>query len=115
MYYCNGIRWCTRSTLIRTITGVVKTLMRFLKCARSLEKGKTTQKALTNVFSGYGAVYKGKLRATGAEFAIKMLSMMTDEEAKELEGEIEILKQCQHAYIVGYYGTCKKNGKLWVS
>merc|ERR1711988_1775173 len=39
---------------------------------------------------------------------------MTDEEAKELEGEIEILKQCQHAYIVGYYGTCKKNGKLWI-
>lgn len=64
--------------------------------------------------SGYGAVYTGKLRSTGTLFAIKILSSMSDEEAKELEGEIDILKKCTHPYIVGYYGTCKKEGKLWV-
>ena len=60
----------------------------------------------------FGAVYKATMRTTGGIFAVKILPALSNIES--LEREIEILKKCQHQNIVGYYGTCKKAGKLWI-
>eukprot|EP01104_Vermistella_antarctica_P012772 TRINITY_DN375_c0_g2_i1.p1 TRINITY_DN375_c0_g2~~TRINITY_DN375_c0_g2_i1.p1 ORF type:complete len:1031 (-),score=222.49 TRINITY_DN375_c0_g2_i1:26-2911(-) len=61
----------------------------------------------------FGSVYRASLRATDAVFAIKMISG-DGIDHEEIEKEIEILKQCSHANVVGYYGTAKKDNALWI-
>eukprot|EP01088_Endostelium_zonatum_P011446 TRINITY_DN25585_c0_g1_i1.p1 TRINITY_DN25585_c0_g1~~TRINITY_DN25585_c0_g1_i1.p1 ORF type:complete len:919 (+),score=212.80 TRINITY_DN25585_c0_g1_i1:386-2758(+) len=65
----------------------------------------------------YGSVFKGVLKGTGNTVAIKVIPGLKFSQTKkdEMKAEIKILKKCQNANIVSYYGcTEQTNGDLWV-
>ncbi|CAD8147617.1 unnamed protein product [Paramecium octaurelia] len=59
----------------------------------------------------YAKVYKGKHK-NGQIVAIKIVP--STGEIQSLIKEIQILKECQHAHIVQYYGSFYKDGNLWL-
>jgi len=61
---------------------------------------------------GYGKVYRAKHKESGFNIAIKMINLEGD--GRNIKDEINILKQCRHANVVSYYGTCDENNKLWI-
>eukprot|EP01091_Cochliopodium_minus_P011563 TRINITY_DN3311_c0_g2_i2.p1 TRINITY_DN3311_c0_g2~~TRINITY_DN3311_c0_g2_i2.p1 ORF type:complete len:925 (-),score=275.28 TRINITY_DN3311_c0_g2_i2:403-3177(-) len=62
----------------------------------------------------YGAVFKAVQRESGFVLAIKEISDIDPLNAEDVQKEIEILKKCKNTNIVCYYGTCDKEGKLWI-
>eukprot|EP01103_Thecamoeba_quadrilineata_P006373 TRINITY_DN1609_c0_g1_i1.p1 TRINITY_DN1609_c0_g1~~TRINITY_DN1609_c0_g1_i1.p1 ORF type:complete len:748 (-),score=106.55 TRINITY_DN1609_c0_g1_i1:1445-3688(-) len=60
----------------------------------------------------YGDVYRACWRATGASLAIKIIREVKDGES--LKKEIDFLRGFNHVNIVGYYGCCYKDSKLWI-
>lgn len=64
---------------------------------------------------GFGVVYRGIVRATGVEVAIKQIDLENDQtDIFEVNKEIQILSECQLAQITRYLGCFVKGFKLWV-
>ncbi|SGZ52162.1 CIC11C00000002021 [Sungouiella intermedia] len=64
---------------------------------------------------GFGVVYRGIVKATGVEVAIKQIDLENDQvDIFEVNKEIQILSECQLAQITRYIGCFVKGYKLWV-
>jgi len=61
----------------------------------------------------YGSVFKGLDKRDGQAVAIKVLEVESDEKT-DLQKEIEILKECDSAWIVSYKGTYETDGNIWI-
>ncbi len=65
----------------------------------------------------YGEVFKGILRSTGEDIAMKIIPLDNAKGGNGLESirkEIEILKECHNPHIVQYMGSFIKDSSLWV-
>lgn len=60
----------------------------------------------------YGSVYKVLNKRTGKIVAAKILSIQSDLDS--LKKEIQMLKDCDSQYIVGYHGAYFKNNSVWI-
>lgn len=60
----------------------------------------------------YGSVHKALNTETNEIVAIKIIEAQTD--AVTLKKEIEILKDCESEYVVGYRGTYRTDGQIWI-
>lgn len=64
---------------------------------------------------GFGVVYRGVLKTTGQEVAIKQIDLESDlADILEVNREITILSECRISQITRYLGSFVKNYKLWV-
>ncbi|XP_023524529.1 TMV resistance protein N-like [Cucurbita pepo subsp. pepo] len=63
---------------------------------------------------GFGSVYKGSLRSTGAEIAVKRVKRNSSQGLKEFAAEIESLGRLRHKNLVNLQGWCKKNNDLLI-
>ncbi|CAK9313949.1 unnamed protein product [Citrullus colocynthis] len=63
---------------------------------------------------GFGSVYKGKLRSTGAEIAVKRVKRNSSQGMKEFAAEIESLGRLRHKNLVNLQGWCKKKNDLLI-
>lgn len=61
-----------------------------------------------------GSVYKGKLRSTGAEIAVKRVKRNSSQGMKEFAAEIESLGRLRHKNLVNLQGWCKKKNDLLI-
>eukprot|EP00211_Chloroparvula_japonica_P003125 CAMPEP_0119123404 /NCGR_PEP_ID=MMETSP1310-20130426/3353_1 /TAXON_ID=464262 /ORGANISM="Genus nov. species nov., Strain RCC2339" /LENGTH=527 /DNA_ID=CAMNT_0007113205 /DNA_START=175 /DNA_END=1758 /DNA_ORIENTATION=+ len=62
----------------------------------------------------YGKVYKAIMKQTGAELAIKSVSL-SQQESESIQEEINVLKDCRHTNIVCYYGSAVPDpDSLWI-
>jgi len=62
----------------------------------------------------YGAVFKAVDSRDGQTVAIKVLTV-ENEDAADLQKEINILKECNSPYIVKYKGSFEKEGRIWIA
>jgi len=62
----------------------------------------------------FGEVWKARHRGANIILAIKIIEIVNAATRKDIEKEIETLRKCKHANIVGYFGTCVKNSQLWI-
>lgn len=64
----------------------------------------------------FGKVYMGFNERTGELFAVKQISLMdgTQEEAEQLEAEINLMKRLRHRHIVRYVGTGRGERHLYI-
>mmetsp|Transcript_10802 Transcript_10802/g.15017 ORF Transcript_10802/g.15017 Transcript_10802/m.15017 type:complete len:489 (+) Transcript_10802:78-1544(+) len=62
----------------------------------------------------YGAVFKALDKRDGSTVAIKVLQV-ENEDAADLQKEINILKECKSQYIVAYHGSYEKDGRIWIA
>ncbi|KAK2078182.1 hypothetical protein QBZ16_004050 [Prototheca wickerhamii] len=62
----------------------------------------------------YGAVYKSRVIKTGELVAVKIIPLAADDEIESIQREIAMLRDCQHANIVKYYGSFKSPDSLWI-
>lgn len=62
----------------------------------------------------YGSVWKAIDTRDQQVVAIKVLEIEGDEDTSELEGEINILKNCKSPFIVSYKGSFQKDGNIWI-
>jgi serine/threonine protein kinase len=60
----------------------------------------------------YGSVYKVLHRQSGKIVAAKILGAQSDLDS--LKKEIQMLKDCNSPYIIGYYGSYVKNNNVWI-
>lgn len=64
---------------------------------------------------GFGVVYRGIVKVSGAEVAIKQIDLENDQtDIFEVNKEIQILLECQLPQITRYLGCFVKGFKLWV-
>lgn len=64
---------------------------------------------------GFGVVYRGIIKATGGEVAIKQIDLEHEEaDLHEVNKEIQILSECRLPQITKYLGCFVKLYKLWV-
>lgn len=64
---------------------------------------------------GFGVVYRGVLKNTGKEVAIKQIDLESElADIFEVNREITILSECRIPQITRYLGSFVKNYKLWV-
>jgi serine/threonine protein kinase len=65
---------------------------------------------------GVGTVWKAINKRNGQVAAVKIIALDgNDEGLEDILIEINILKDCQHEHVVGYYGSyLNKNKELWV-
>jgi len=61
----------------------------------------------------YGSVYKALDTRDGKIVAIKVLEV-ENEDIAELRKEINILKDCDSAFIVAYKGAYEKDNNIWI-
>eukprot|EP00462_Mataza_sp_D1_P027982 CAMPEP_0175175220 /NCGR_PEP_ID=MMETSP0087-20121206/33079_1 /TAXON_ID=136419 /ORGANISM="Unknown Unknown, Strain D1" /LENGTH=463 /DNA_ID=CAMNT_0016466801 /DNA_START=19 /DNA_END=1410 /DNA_ORIENTATION=- len=61
----------------------------------------------------YGSVYKAIDKRDQQIVAVKVLEI-EDEDTTELEGEINILRNCKSEFIVQYKGSFQKDGNIWI-
>eukprot|EP00033_Pygsuia_biforma_P003510 GCRY01003841.1.p1 GENE.GCRY01003841.1~~GCRY01003841.1.p1 ORF type:complete len:811 (-),score=244.85 GCRY01003841.1:755-3187(-) len=61
-----------------------------------------------------GVVYKGQLKSTGKEVAVKKIRVKSSN-VEAIIKEIETMKQLRSPYIVQYYGAYAKEKDLWLS
>ncbi len=52
-----------------------------------------------------GQVYRAIHRASGLEMAIKMIAVENAQSIAEIRAEVDILKLCRHAQVVGFFGS----------
>ncbi|KAK9791184.1 hypothetical protein WJX73_010684 [Symbiochloris irregularis] len=62
----------------------------------------------------YGSVFKAVVRATGEIVAIKIIDTAPEAEHKEIQKEIDMLRECQHPNIVRYLGSWQARNALWI-
>jgi len=63
----------------------------------------------------FGAVYKGCYTPSGQIVAIKIIQLEEDETFDDLVIEIEVLSQCHHPNVVGYFGCWRKDDELHIA
>ncbi|KAG6596330.1 Lectin-domain containing receptor kinase VI.3, partial [Cucurbita argyrosperma subsp. sororia] len=63
---------------------------------------------------GFGSVYKGQLRSTGIEIAVKRVRGNSRQGMKEFAAEIESLGRLRHKNLVNLQGWCKKKNDLLI-
>ena len=64
---------------------------------------------------GFGVVYRGIIKSTNQEVAIKQIDLEQDAtDLIEINKEIQILSECKSPQITAYYGSFVKHYKLWV-
>ncbi|RCK57511.1 Serine/threonine-protein kinase svkA [Candida viswanathii] len=64
---------------------------------------------------GFGVVYRGIIRSTQQEVAIKQIDLEKDStDLLEINKEIQIISECRCKQITSYIGSFVKNYKLWV-
>lgn len=64
---------------------------------------------------GFGVVYRGVVKATGEEVAIKQIDLENDQtDLFEVNKEILIISECRLPQITQYLGCFVRNFKLWV-
>ena len=64
---------------------------------------------------GFGVVYRGVVKNTRQEVAIKQIDLENDQaDIFEINKEIQIISQCRLSQITQYYGCFVKGYKLWV-
>ncbi|XP_022145725.1 probable L-type lectin-domain containing receptor kinase VI.1 [Momordica charantia] len=63
---------------------------------------------------GFGSVYKGHLRSTGIEIAVKRVRRNSKQGMKEFAAEIESLGRLRHKNLVNLQGWCKKQNDLLI-
>jgi Legume lectin domain/Protein kinase domain len=61
---------------------------------------------------GFGPVYKGYLRDSCDEVAVKLLKHESDRGSKEFKAEVDILSKLTHPNLVELLGWCKENNEL---
>ncbi|KAJ0984518.1 hypothetical protein J5N97_002874 [Dioscorea zingiberensis] len=61
---------------------------------------------------GFGHVYKGVLRATGEEVAVKRISNSSRQGVREFVAEISSLGRLRHRHLVQLQGWCKRHDDL---
>lgn len=63
----------------------------------------------------FGVVYRGLIKATNEEVAIKQIDLENEEaDLFEINKEIQIISECRLSQITKYMGCFVKNYKLWV-
>ncbi len=70
------------------------------------------------MYSQFGKVFKGRRKDTGEIVAIKILMLEDNADEQAFRGvakEIQMLRDCNHPSIVGFYGSYIKENELWVS
>lgn len=64
---------------------------------------------------GFGVVYRGIIKSTQQEVAIKQIDLEKDStDLLEINKEIQIISECRCKQITSYVGSFVKNYKLWV-
>ncbi|CAI5760578.1 unnamed protein product [Candida verbasci] len=64
---------------------------------------------------GFGIVYRGIIKSSNYEVAIKQIDLETDQSNLiDINKEIQIISDCRLPQITSYYGSFVKNYKLWV-
>ncbi|CUM54057.1 unnamed protein product [Debaryomyces tyrocola] len=64
---------------------------------------------------GFGVVYRGVIKATNEEVAIKQIDLENEQtDLFEVNKEIMIISECRLSQITQYYGCFVKHYKLWV-
>ncbi|XP_078151899.1 L-type lectin-domain containing receptor kinase IX.1-like [Carex rostrata] len=61
---------------------------------------------------GFGPVFKGYLRDSCDEVAVKHLKQGSTQGSKELKSEVEILSNLRHPNLVEFFGWSEENGQL---
>ncbi|KAA6427027.1 MAG: Serine threonine kinase [Trebouxia sp. A1-2] len=62
----------------------------------------------------YGSVYKAQVRGTQEVVAVKVIPLGDKDEVLEIQKEIEMLKECNHANVVRYLGSWRGSEALWI-
>ena len=63
----------------------------------------------------YGKVFRAEVKATKELVALKSIKIEVGDDINGVQKEVAILSKCRHENIVGYYGSCFKNGKLVIA
>ena len=64
---------------------------------------------------GFGVVYRGVIKATNEEVAIKQIDLENEQtDLFEVNKEIMIISECRLSQITQYYGCFVNHYKLWV-
>lgn len=64
---------------------------------------------------GFGVVYRGVVKATGKEVAVKQIDLENENaDLFEVNKEIQILSESKHPYITRFYGCFVRHFQLWV-
>ena len=65
---------------------------------------------------GFGRVHRAEHVPTGAMHAVKILARRADVDNAALAREVELLRSCDSAHIVAYFGALEhSDGSLWIS
>ncbi|DBA81690.1 hypothetical protein WJX77_002971 [Trebouxia sp. C0004] len=62
----------------------------------------------------YGSVYKAQVRGSQEVVAVKVIPLGDKDEVLEIQKEIEMLKECNHANVVRYLGSWRGSEALWI-
>lgn len=62
----------------------------------------------------YGKVYMGVDRKDGSKWALKLMNA-DPESIRDIQNEVEILKNCNNPFIVGLRGVYVKHNRVWVA
>lgn len=63
---------------------------------------------------GFGVVYRGIIRSSGLEVAIKQIDLEELPDLDEISNEIAIISECRHPNITLFLGCFVRNYRLWV-
>lgn len=63
---------------------------------------------------GFGVVYRGIIKLTLAEVAIKQIDLEEQPDLDEINNEIAIILECRHPNITRFLGCFVRNYRLWV-